>query len=105
MTSFTFLTFLFPKQLMQNSEKQKTTTEKVASGIAKNVLPTAGVATAVPIAMRLIPQQPSMFDDAVAKLAAQGVKFAPNMLQNAPQALAENALPQVVEAGENVIGG
>lgn len=98
-------TALLSQFLKQNSEKQKTTTEKVASGVAKTIIPTAGVATAVPVAMRLIPQQPSMFDDAVAKLAAQGVKFAPNMLQNAPQALAENALPQVVEAGENVIGG
>ena len=99
---------LLAQLLKQNNEKQQTTTEKVASGVAKTVLPTAGVATAVPLAMRFIPpQQPSMFNvnDAVAKLAAQGVKLAPSVLENATQAVANNTLPQVVDAAENVTGG
>ena len=97
---------LFAKILNQQSENKTTTTEKVASGVAKTVLPTAGVATAVPLAMRFIPpQQPSMFNDAVAKLAAQGVKLAPGVLENATQAVANNTLPQVVDAAENVTGG
>ena len=99
-------TALLQQLIKQNSEKQKTTTEKVATGVAKTVVPTATMTAAVPLAMRFIPErQPSMFNDAVAKLAAQGVKLAPGVLENATQAVADNTLPQVVDAAENVTGG
>ena len=96
---------LFAKILTQNAENKPTTTEKVASGVAKTVVPSVGAASAVPIAMKLMTPAPSMFNNATANLAAQGVKFAPGIAEKATHALAENAIPQVVEAGENVIGG